>query len=70
MTGIRIGIDLGGTKIAIAALDPAGNEVYAHRVRAPRDDYRASIAAIGDLVASAEQALAVTIEIFHNDCAG
>ncbi len=63
MTGIRIGIDLGGTKIAIAALDPAGNEVYAHRIRAPRDDYRASIAAIGDLVAGAEQALAVTATV-------
>ena len=49
MTAIRIGIDLGGTKIEGIAL--AGSEErFRHRVTTPRD-YEGSLAAIVDLVA-------------------
>ena len=47
---VRIGIDLGGTKIEGAALNADGTEVARHRVLAPRGDYAASVAAICDLV--------------------
>lgn len=47
---IRIGIDLGGTKIEGIALDPAGGELLRQRILAPRDDYRATIEAIAGVV--------------------
>jgi len=54
---MRIGIDLGGTKIEIVALDRDGQAVYRKRVPTPRDDYDGTIGAIASLVASAEAAL-------------
>ena len=47
--GLRIGIDLGGTKIEAAVLDGAGRFVARRRVPTPRD-YAASMEAIADLV--------------------
>lgn len=47
---IRIGIDLGGTKIEGIALDEAGNELLRHRVATPAGNYDASLQAIIDLV--------------------
>jgi fructokinase len=63
MKYIRIGVDLGGTKIAIAAIDREGHEVYTHRILAPRDDYNATINAIGDLVRQADQHLGHTANV-------
>jgi fructokinase len=54
---IRIGIDLGGTKIEIVALDASGTECYRKRIPTPRDDYGATLAAIGSLVGEAEAAV-------------
>ena len=47
---MRIGIDLGGTKIEALALDRTGKELLRYRVDTPRNDYRATIAAIAGLV--------------------
>ncbi|MGE5814329.1 MAG: ROK family protein [Acidobacteriota bacterium] len=52
---MRIGIDLGGTKIEAAVLDSAGAIMARRRVPTPRGDYDASIAAIVTLVADLEQ---------------
>ena len=54
---LRIGVDLGGTKIEIAAFDEAGRGVLRERVPAPQDDYGATLRAIVDLVAGAESRL-------------
>jgi fructokinase len=51
---VRIGIDLGGTKIEALALDSRGVERFRQRIATPRDDYDATLAAIGDLVRQAE----------------
>jgi fructokinase len=51
---VRIGIDLGGTKIEGLALDRHGRELARLRVRTPRDDYEATIAAVAGLVAALE----------------
>lgn len=51
---MRIGIDLGGTKIEAIALDNEGNERARKRIASPRGDYAATIAAIRDLVAALE----------------
>jgi fructokinase len=51
---MRIGVDVGGTKIEAIALD--GERVLARRrVPAPRDDYRATLCAVRDLVAAVAQ---------------
>jgi fructokinase len=55
----RLGVDLGGTKIEIVALDAAGREQLRLRVPSPRDDYGATLAAIAALVADAERRLDV-----------
>jgi fructokinase len=52
---MRIGIDLGGTKIEALAIDHAGVELVRHRVDTPRDDYRGTIAAMVGLVHRLEQ---------------
>jgi fructokinase len=51
---LRIGIDLGGTKIEAIALD-RGRELARARVNTPRDDYDATLQAIVDLVATLER---------------
>ena len=47
---IRIGIDLGGTKIEATALDSSGAELLRQRVPTPKDDYPGTIDAICQLV--------------------
>lgn len=51
---MRLGIDLGGTKIACVVLDAAGQTVFERRIPTPRHDYDATLAAIGSLVTAAE----------------
>ena len=54
---MRMGIDLGGTKIEIIALDDAGSEIYRRRVDTPSGSYDAIVAAMAGLVAETESAL-------------
>jgi fructokinase len=51
---MRIGIDLGGTKIECAALDPGGSIIYRRRVATPRHDYAATLATVSRLVSDCE----------------
>ena len=53
---IRVGIDLGGTKIEGIALDGAGRELARLRIATPRDDYEGTVAAITGLVEHLESA--------------
>ena len=53
---VRIGIDLGGTKIEGVALSDDGREIDRRRIPAPRGNYDQSIRAIVDLVAAIELA--------------
>jgi fructokinase len=52
---IRIGVDLGGTKIEALALDRHGVELQRHRVATPRFDYAQTIRAIVDVVTRLEK---------------
>jgi len=54
---MRIGIDLGGTKIELIALDEAGGTLSRRRVDTPQGDYGATLAAIAGLVEAAETEL-------------
>lgn len=51
---MRIGVDLGGTKIEIIVLDRDGTTVARRRIPTPAGDYEATIDAIADLVAGVE----------------
>jgi fructokinase len=53
---MRIGIDLGGTKIAAVVLSDSGERVWDARVATPKGDYLATLDAIADLVGAAERA--------------
>ena len=54
---LRFGIDLGGTKIEIVALDSCGKELLRRRVPTPQGDYRGTVCAIAALVESVESEL-------------
>ena len=54
---IRIGIDLGGTKIEALALDEQGVELLRKRVKTPQGDYQAILRMIAELVSESEKQL-------------
>ena len=54
---VRIGIDLGGTKIETVGLAADGSEPYRRRIDAPRGRYEDTIAAIAAQVDAAERAM-------------
>jgi len=51
---VRIGIDLGGTKIEGIALDDAGAALVRRRIATPQGDYRATVDAVAGLVRAIE----------------
>ncbi|XYK80674.1 MAG: ROK family protein [Labrenzia sp.] len=57
---MRLGIDWGGTKIEIIALDDAGTELFRQRSATPKDDYEGCIRVVKDLVNAAESATGQT----------
>ena len=57
MTALRLGIDLGGTKIHAVVLDASGQVCWEARRPTPRDDYDATLDALADVVGTARAAL-------------
>ena len=56
---MRIGIDLGGTKIEAIAIDGT-DELLRRRVLTPRHDYAGTVAAVRDLVSAIEREVGTT----------
>ncbi|HCZ15524.1 MAG TPA: fructokinase [Candidatus Accumulibacter sp.] len=54
---LRIGIDLGGTKIELLALGNEGEVLLRRRCATPQGDYQGTLRAVGGLVEAAEQEL-------------
>lgn len=52
----RIGVDLGGTKTEVVAMDGAGGTLFRRRVPTPANDYGRILRTIGELVREAERA--------------
>lgn len=52
---MRIGIDLGGTKIEGIVMGPRSTVLHRRRVATPADDYEGQVRALADLVAALEQ---------------
>jgi fructokinase len=59
---MRIGVDLGGTKIEAIAMDGT-KEVLRRRVATPRDDYAATIAAVRNLLDEVERDVGTTCTV-------
>ncbi len=57
---MRLGVDLGGSKIEIVGLAADGRELLRRRIATPQGDYRATLTAIAGLVAEAEAELGQT----------
>lgn len=55
--GLRLGIDLGGSKIEIIALADSGSELLRRRIVTPQNDYAATLTAVATLVEQAERDL-------------
>lgn len=56
---LRMGVDLGGTKIEIVALNSKGDELFRKRIPTPRE-YLATVNAIESLVNEVEASLGLT----------
>ena len=54
---VRIGVDLGGTKIEFIALERDGRELHRHRIATPRHDYNGTVRAIAEAVREIEKKL-------------
>jgi fructokinase len=59
-TPLRVGIDLGGTKIAGAVLGSDGAVLAEHRRPAPRADYAATLRAVSEVIAHLERQVGAT----------
>jgi len=53
----RIGIDLGGTKIASIVLDHQGHVLHEKRIASPRNDYKNTVSCICEIVSGLERDL-------------
>src|SRR5689334_14086709 len=60
---VRIGVDLGGTKIEFVALERDGAELHRHRIATPRFDYEGTVRAITDGVKEMEKQLGRTTTV-------
>jgi len=54
---LRIGVDIGGSKIEVIALTEDGREQLRRRVPTPAGDYAATLRAVADLVSAVEREL-------------
>jgi len=57
---LSLGVDLGGTKIEVVALDAQGVIVRRKRIATPQGDYRQSVQAIAGLVVALEDELGIS----------
>jgi fructokinase len=62
---IRIGIDLGGTKIEAIALDRTGTERFRQRITTPQGDYAATVRAIVGIVNQTKAEVAQVLDGGH-----
>ncbi len=60
---MRIGVDLGGTKIEIIAMDQDRREILRRRIATPQNDYQATLQAVTALICNVEKELACTASV-------
>ena len=52
---MRLGVDIGGTKIALVVLDAGGKELCRHRIPTPHGDYARARQALADVILETEK---------------
>jgi fructokinase len=60
---LKIGLDLGGSKIEGILMVSNSSELARYRIASPRNDYAATIAAIAELVAKLKQGITAGAKI-------
>ncbi len=60
-TDIRIGVDLGGTKIEALAIDRTGKECFRERVPTPQGNYEGTVKAVAALATAAAKATGTSL---------
>lgn len=60
---MRIGVDVGGTKIEAILLDSTGKELARHRMDSPRGDYSATLSSIVEVVEELERDIPATATV-------
>src|SRR6266704_1523880 len=60
---VRIGVDLGGTKIEFVALERDGRELHRHRIATPRFDYEGTVRAVAESAERIEKELGRTATV-------
>jgi len=58
-TQLRIGVDLGGTKIEAIVLDALGRTLWRERVATPAGDYGATLTCVASLVSAADSSIGI-----------
>ncbi|MFO7581489.1 ROK family protein [Guyparkeria sp.] len=61
--GNRLGVDLGGTKIEVAVIDPDNEIIWREREPTPKGDYEGTVKAMADLIDRAEHDCGVAASI-------
>ena len=64
---MRIGVNVGGTKIEVALMDSDDDMVFTKRIATPRDDYAATVGAITNIVEDMENRKIIFININCKD---
>jgi fructokinase len=54
-SGVKLGVDVGGTKIELAALEPGGNERLRRRIPTPHKDYALALDTLAGHILEAEK---------------
>ncbi len=52
---MRIGVDLGGTKIECVLLDDSGSELACRRIDSPRGNYEGTLRVVSEVVTQVER---------------
>ncbi len=60
---LRLGVDLGGSKIEVVVLARDNDELLRRRVPTPQDDYRATLSAVAALVTATETELGARVSV-------
>src|SRR5258708_17526199 len=60
---IRVGVDVGGTKIECVALERDGRELHRHRIATPRFDYEGTVRAVAHAAEGIEKELGRTASV-------
>ena len=60
---MRLGVDIGGTKIALAVLDAGGRELFRHRIPTPHGDYESARDVLAEQILRIEKDMRAPLQV-------